>query len=307
MDKASYFVQNKALFGGYPTQKDIEEYEKNGVRYFIDLTEEGEKGINPYKTKYKYIHYPIKDRRLPTDWKSFAKFIINISNIIKNLNHDEKEKLFISCKAGHGRSGVVVACLLCYIHKMCPSDAITKTTKYHGRRKNLKEKWRKIGSPQTRSQKHFVSKFFEPLFIYNNQTNYFSYVFNNQSDFSVTIPKFGLFPYAISAYYALKNPLNNSYVGRLEICTNMEEIEEIFTNEPTPKEWDENKNEHMTKVLQFKFEQHSEINKHLLNTGLRPIIYLSSDSYMGKTINGYGSNIFGKILMKIRKKKYIQA
>ena len=83
MDKASFFVKNKALFGSYPTQKDIEEYEENGVIYFINLTENGEKGIEPYKTKYTYIHYPIKDMRIPTDWNSFAEFIIKVSNIIK--------------------------------------------------------------------------------------------------------------------------------------------------------------------------------------------------------------------------------
>ena len=75
MDKASYFVDNKALFGGYPTQKEVEEYENNGVRYFINLTEDGEKGIEPYITKYVYIHYPIKDRKAPKDWKSFSEFI----------------------------------------------------------------------------------------------------------------------------------------------------------------------------------------------------------------------------------------
>ena len=32
MDDASYFVKNKALFGGFPTQKAVEEYEKNGVK-----------------------------------------------------------------------------------------------------------------------------------------------------------------------------------------------------------------------------------------------------------------------------------
>jgi hypothetical protein len=32
----------------------------------------------------------------------------------------------------------------------------------------MKEKWRKIGSPQTRLQKNFVFKFFEPLYVCKN-------------------------------------------------------------------------------------------------------------------------------------------
>ena len=302
MDKSSFFIKNKALFGGFPTQIDVEEYEKEGVRYFINLTEDGEKGINMYKTKYEYIHYPIKDRRVPTDWKSFADFIIRLSKIIKKLKGNDK--LFISCKAGHGRSGVVVACLLCYIYKMSPSVAISKTTRYHGRRKVMRDKWRKIGSPQTRSQKHFVTKFFEPLYIYPSETNYFSYGFNISSDFTVTIPNFGLFPRAISAYYALKSPNNNTYIGMLEQCTDPHEIENIFNNEPTTEDWENNKKEYMCKVLMYKFEQHSVIKGHLLNTGLRPIIFYSSNLYLGKNQEGLGKNIFGKILMKIRRKMY---
>lgn len=304
MDKASFFVKNKALFGGYPTQTAVEEYENNGVRYFINLTEDGEKGIQPYKTRYTYIHYPIKDRRVPTDWKSFAYLIIKLASIIKTLKNDEK--LFLSCKGGHGRSGVVVACLLCYIYKMLPSVAITKTTQYHGRRKDMREKWRKIGSPQTRSQKHFVSKFFEPLYIYKNHSNYFSHGFSNESEFTVVIPDLGMFPKAMGAYYAFKNPLKNSYVGSLEKSIDIQEIENIFINEPTNEEWENNKDVYMYKVLKYKFEQHSIIKQHLINTGLRPIVFCSSDLYLGKNIDGLGKNIFGKMLMKIRKNMYVK-
>ena len=300
MDDASYFVKNKALFGGYPIQRAVEEYENNGVRYFINLTEDGEKGIQPYKTKYTYIHYPIKDRRIPSDWKGFAEFIINVSDIIKRLDVEKGEKLFLSCKGGHGRSGVVVACLLCYIYNISPSDAIAKTTRYHGMRKHMRDKWRKIGAPQTRSQKHFVSKFFEPLYIYNNRTTYFSYGFNNESDFTVTIPNVGLFPNAISAYYALKNPLSITYIGSLEKSINNTDIESIFDNEPITEEWDDNKEEYMYKVLTYKFEQHSILKHHLMNTGLRPIIFCSTDLFLGKTSDGSGRNILGKTLMNMR-------
>ena len=168
----------------------------------------------------------------------------------------------------------------------------------------MREKWRKIGSPQTRSQKHFVSKFFEPLYIYKNQTNYFSYGFSNESDFPVTIPDIGVFPKAMCAYYAYKNPLNHSYVKSLEKSIDIEEIENIFTNEPINEDWEDNKEEYMYKVLKYKFDQHLIIKQHLMNTGLRPIIFCSSDSHLGKTIEGFGKNIFGKMLMKMRRDMY---
>jgi hypothetical protein len=35
MERSSYFIKDKALFGSYPTQESVEELEKEGVRYFI--------------------------------------------------------------------------------------------------------------------------------------------------------------------------------------------------------------------------------------------------------------------------------
>ena len=138
------------------------------------------------------------------------------------------------------------------------------------------------------------------MYIYKNQTNYFSYGFSNESDLEVTIPNVGLFPKAISAYYALKNPSSDIYVGSLEKCTDNTEIESIFKKEPDTEEWEDNKEEYMYKVLKYKFEQHAVIKHHLINTGLRPIIFCSTDLFLGKMSDGIGRNTLGKILMKMR-------
>ena len=143
MERTSEFVKNKALFGGYPIQEQVDLFESLGVRYFVDLTCDGEKKITPYKTEYTYIRYSIPDRRVPTNWRSFSQFIIKIGNIIKGLS--DGNKLYLHCKGGHGRSGVVVACLLCYLYNMAPPEALSMTTKYHSCRKEMREKWRKMG------------------------------------------------------------------------------------------------------------------------------------------------------------------
>ena len=68
MDNASFFIKNRALFGSFPTQESVDELEKNGVRYFINLTDLTiEKNIIPYKTNYVYFNYPIIDNYIPTD------------------------------------------------------------------------------------------------------------------------------------------------------------------------------------------------------------------------------------------------
>ena len=114
----SMFIENRAYFGGYPTQEFLEELEsEHNVRYFIDLTCDNEKGITPYTTKYNYIRYPILDNRIPDNIISFVLFIIKLKKIIDSLNNTT-DKIYIHCRGGHGRSGIVVASLLCYIYKI---------------------------------------------------------------------------------------------------------------------------------------------------------------------------------------------
>ena len=302
MNRCSFFIKNKALFGGFPIQEYVDEYESNGVRHFINLTYDNETKIKPYKTNYNYIQFPIKDHRVPTDWKLFSIFIIKIANIINNLSLNEK--IYIHCKAGHGRSGVVVACLLCYLYNYSPSDAITKTNKYHNKRVILKEKWKKIGSPQTRAQKHFITKFFEPLYVYNNcYKNYFSYGFSNESNISVTIPNYGMFLSAEAAFQSFKDPENNFYVGKLEVSSSSEETFLISSTCKKKSDWDSKKDDIMYKILNLKFEQHEDIKNNLINTGLRKIIIISDNNYWGYSDN-LGLNKLGILLMKLRENIY---
>jgi len=158
----SVFFNGKAYFGGFPSQKDVELLENLGVKTFVDLTYGHEKGITKYYTKYEYINYPIRDRSVPNNLWSFAVLILKIEQIFKN--NPDNHKIYIHCKGGHGRSGILVACLLCHIDKIDPIRSIEKTTVYHNKRPIMKEKWKKLGSPQTYKQKQFVINFFKPIY-----------------------------------------------------------------------------------------------------------------------------------------------
>jgi len=297
MDRTSYFIENKALFGSYPNNDFIQEYENNGIRHFIDLTEKNEKGVIPYKTSYNYIHYPIQDQHCPSDWKSFACFIVKIGNLILNL--PENEKVLITCRGGHGRSGVVVASLFCYLYKMNPVEALAKTSICHSKRVEMKEKWRKIGSPQTRQQKNFVMKFFEPLYMFEPYSDYFTKDFDNDSKLRVEIPGFGLFSTANAAYQAFKDPYNNQYVKELELETSPEKIEKISKKCSIRTDWNDIKEYIMYKILQYKFHQHPGIYRNLLSTGLRPIMFCRDESV--------DRNTLVKLLDKTREKGLICA
>jgi predicted NAD-dependent protein-ADP-ribosyltransferase YbiA (DUF1768 family) len=301
MERTSYFIKNKALFGSFPTQEAVEELEREGVRFFIDLTHSYEQKITPYKTLYRYISYPITDRRVPKDWRSFARFIIKIADIIDNL--EEEEKIFVHCKGGHGRSGVVVACLLCYIYNITPEEALQKTSKFHSNRSLMREKWRKLGSPQTRGQKNFVYKFFNPFFFYrDNRKNQDSYSrdytegFSNYSDHTILYNN-TIYPNAMAA------------INTAKLLIDLQEGKSV-TLSRTPdkhasKDYYKTLCHKMYEILKCKFNQHLDLKHNLMNTGLRPLVYYTtSDSFWGSGVDDSGQNRLGIALYKLREYYY---
>lgn len=163
MDNCSFFIDGVALFGSFPSQQDVFELENIGVRYFINLTYEGEKKIKPYITNYTYISFPLVDRNIPEDKFKYSVFITKIVNLILSVKNGDI--IYIHCKGGHGRSGVVVSCILCLLYNWKAKYSIKYTNMKHNERLNMKSFWRRVGSPQTRQQKDFVLNFYKPLYI----------------------------------------------------------------------------------------------------------------------------------------------
>ena len=299
MDKCSYFLKDKAIFGSYPTQETVYDLEKKGVKYFINLTYPEEKLIKEYETNNNIINFPIKDRKVPNDIISFSKLIVNISNIIKDLK--ENELIYIHCKGGHGRSGILVACLLCYIFKISPLESIELTTKYHNNRSNMKEKWREIGSPQTFFQKNFVCKTFKPIYFFKANKIGNSVGFSNFSLHNVKIDNLGTFHTSEAAFQTFKNRNNRDYVLKQQ-NTKSPFISKLLGSKIKNNDYfNKNKENIMYNILLQKFTQHSDIKQKLLESGLRPIIYTSkSDYFWGIGNNNTGQNILGKLLEKLR-------
>lgn len=293
MERCSYFIPDKALFGSFPDQATVDILEEYGVRYFVDLTCDEEQKIVPYTTRYKYIKYPIKDRNIPEDWKSFAQLIVKICHILRTMA--PSEKLYINCKGGHGRSGILVACVLCYFYEISPDEALRQTGRYHANRPVMRDKWRKLGSPQGKRQKDFVHRFFRVLKFSRPENTGFTTGMSNISSHPVTIPGVATFPNAHIAFQAYRDIHNGDYIAKLSQGTFCpEDIKEHN------KEWEEHKVDYMYKVLEYKFRQHPELRLNLMNTGLRPLIKVSQDVFWGDGGNGQGKNIHGKLLHKLR-------
>lgn len=302
MNTCSYFVKDKALFGSYPTQEKIEILERIGVRYFVDLTYPKEPNITSYTTRYTYINYPIHDKKVPKCWGSFASFIRKISNIITNL---DGEQLYIHCRGGHGRSGVVVASLLCYIHGYSPDESLHLTGFYHNQRPEMRDKWRRLGSPQNRLQQEFVKSFFRPLYFYMTNRHSLILGLSNYSQHSVTVEGLGTFPTVEAAYQAHKDPNNKEYVTRQSLA-HTPAISKILGKKcKNPPDWEEKRSDILKKLIKLKFDQHLRIQHNLSNTGLRPIIkqvyfYSNRDIGCGTNTKIERDNSIGEFLMKIR-------
>ena len=280
MNQCSYFIKDKAMFGCFPTQQSIEELEQEGVKFFLDLTQPEETKITPYTTKYTYINYPIHDRTVPDDIPSFCRLIIQISGIITSLR--KNDRLYVHCRAGHGRSGVVVASILCYIFKLTPYDSLIYTTKCHNNRSVMKDKWRRIGSPQTYQQKKFIYKLFHPININKiykpNVYCYKIYIKDN------------IFDHIFHAY--------NYYKQIYDIDPNNAMFLE-FEGE----KWDDKRENIMKFIIVKSIESNYELKSNLLESHLRPILArLEHDSLWGTGHDNSGENKLGKILNALRLK-----
>jgi ribA/ribD-fused uncharacterized protein len=298
MDKTSYFIKDKALFGSYPTQDGINELENNGVRYFVNLTYDTERKIVPYTTNYTMIRYPIKDRSIPTDWNSFTKFILHVCNIIKNLKKDEK--LLVNCKGGHGRSGTVVACIICYLYSITPSEALNWTKISHSKRLTMRDKWRKLGAPQTLGQKNFVHKFFQPLYFYRAYMSGYMGGFSNFTNHKVKYNGL-VFPTSEAAIQAYKNPLDKHYLDLQVKATSPIISKNLGRKVKIRDDWLEICVDIMYDILLNKFKQNKYLIPILTNTGLRPIVqHTRSDGFWGDGLRGDGKNKLGKCLDKLR-------
>lgn len=299
----SYFIEDVGIFGGYPKQDQVNILEKEfKVKYFVNLTCASE-NLDKYNVSGNsyYFSYPIKDYSYPSDKKLFSSFIVYLSEIITNLKNSEK--IYIHCKGGHGRVGIVVASLLCYIKNISVQEALKLTNECHKKREIMKEKWRNIGSPQTYNQKKFVHKLFEPLYFFKYyKNNVLTNGLNNLSKHSIDIPNIGKFSCLDFALVAMCNSTNLKLIEKIKNMK-IEDYENLKEINNYSKELNIIK-----KLLNYKVDQHYDIKNTLLNSGLRKIIYNNTDIFLGNgNINNgiNGTNKLGKEWEKIRHNLYV--
>jgi len=298
MEKCSYFIKNKALFGAYPTQENVYELEKNGVILFIDLTNEKD-DLPKYTTNYEKIHYPIVDRGIPSNVPDFCRFVLCMEKRIKNLKNNEK--IYIHCKAGHSRSSLLVACIIAHILRISGEEAIKLTTDYHRQRKMLTPSRREGIVPTRQQQINFIIRMFRPLYFYIPRDYGCDKGFSNFTNYSVKT-ELGTFPTSENAFQAYKDPSNSEYVCRLMHEKNPITAKKMGRYCKLREDWVKIRDEVMFKILRAKFAQHADIKDTLMNSGFRPIMYhTDKDKYYGDE----GKNVLGLILEKVRERLFL--
>ena len=175
----------------------------------------------------------------------------------------------------------------------------------------MKQKWKDIGSPQTKLQKAYVHKIFGNMIFYRAYRRGPTHGFSNYSFHNVNIKTNnnyilkGIYPSSEGAFQSTKIPFDSSYAKK-HIQSKNPRISKRMGEKIIPdKEWFDKRFEIMRYIIHIKISQHPEIKNNLLNTGLKTIIFNSkNDIFFGTGNDNKGQNKLGKILMDIRNEKF---
>ena len=167
--RKSNWVLKNLIVGDYPGDMDLERHHqrslalvKIGVTDIISLipTVESnklrsyEETMWIYNDKIKFTSFPIKDRSTTND-KETRKFVESLMNFLS----DEKKIIYLHCKGGHGRTGLIISILIGLMFKIPADDALNYCQALHFRRLKLKPiKHHRCISPQTKEQYNQVRR-----------------------------------------------------------------------------------------------------------------------------------------------------
>jgi protein-tyrosine phosphatase len=159
-----WVVPGRLLAGEYPpapyddaAEEKLALFHEAGVNGFIDLTEAGEKRLNPYaalvvELGMSHTRFPIRDGGCPT--------VDEMREILDAIDSElaRGRTLYVHCYGGIGRTGTVVGSHLVR-HGQAPEEALESIAA-----------WRKgtpdgdVASPETPPQKAFILGWSEPTF-----------------------------------------------------------------------------------------------------------------------------------------------
>lgn len=188
-DWISCLEKDRLYFGPLPNQLMIDKLIDEKFDIIVNLTmndevisfnnESNEEYISYKIPKNKYLYYGIKDNDIPLCPISYCSFILKLFEI-----YQTNKKIYIHCRGGHGRSGMVSTSLLLTINnKKNIKDVIEYVNKSHIDRVILREKWKNKNTPFNYNQYSFLLKIHKNIYINMNNKYYNWLIFNDQLNY----------------------------------------------------------------------------------------------------------------------------
>ena len=177
---SNWVVAGSLLVGGQPGWADdnvhfesLEKLATAKVRTIVNLQEEYNPAATPeqwsdpliprpYMEDYRqmcasmgieekvtFLHCPIEDMTCG-DASNICRLALNVAFRVLN-----REVVYVHCRGGHGRTGVIVAVVLMMLYGISVEEALLRTQRYHDMREDTCSS---TSSPQTEKQRNRVSE-----------------------------------------------------------------------------------------------------------------------------------------------------
>lgn len=181
-DWISCLMPDHLYFGPFPNQKMIDALHREGFDVILNLTIPGEEKAYALPEGVEYICYPIPDNRFPLWISSYTRMITQMK--YKCLSH----KVYIHCRGGHGRSGMVSTSIVYAIYPYDLRESITFVNQAHNDREILRKKWKKRNSPFNYDQYTFLLKIHKNIYINTTRANkYYEWLYPVLADGTTTL------------------------------------------------------------------------------------------------------------------------
>ena len=147
-------VNDKIYFGKYPDENILEALKELNVKLIIDLTHFTD-NLSKYPSieHIKRIEFPIVDMGIQED-----ELTLQYVMFIKSLFLNGDNPIYIHCRGGHGRSGVITCLLYGLLYDKSAEESLEAIKEAHDNRKQMSRRMRILGSPQTQEQKFQVMR-----------------------------------------------------------------------------------------------------------------------------------------------------
>lgn len=129
-------VRGQIIFGRHPSATDLNHLRQQGVSVVVDLTVSQSYQVHDMIK----VSFPIVDGAVPTDTTAFNSLLIDLSTLL-----DQEHKIYVHCRHGRGRSGLVTAALLRYHFGLSLRQALAEVNQAY---------WQGHGQYQTKMIPH---------------------------------------------------------------------------------------------------------------------------------------------------------